>query len=112
MRKTLLFIPVVLSLLVLTAHFLRAGNDVAVAASLLLIAALFVRKYWSARLVQIALLLGALEWLRTLYVLAQMRADQGEPYARMAIILGVVALITLVSALVFETRTMRRIYRR
>ncbi len=107
-----MYIPVVLSLLVLSAHFLRAGNEMAVAVSLLLIPVLFVRRYWTARLVQAALILGALEWLRTLYVLAQLRAAQGEPYTRMAVILAVVAAVSLASALLFETRTMRSIYRR
>ena len=112
MKKTLLYTPVVLSLLVLAAHFLRAGKEMAVAVSLLLIPALFVRRYWTARLVQAALILGALEWLRTLYALAQMRAAQGEPYTRMAVILGVVAAVSLVSAMILETKTMRSIYRR
>ncbi len=104
--------PVVVSLLVLAAHFLRAGNEVAVAVLLLLIPALFVRRSWTVRLVQVALIVGALEWLRTLYVLAQMRAVQGEPYTRMAVILGVVAAVSLVSALILETKTMRSIYGR
>ncbi len=112
MRKTLLYVPIVLSLLVLAAHFLRAGNEMSLAISLLLIAGLFVRRRWMARVVQAALVLGALEWLRTLYVLAQLRAAQGEPFTRMAIILGVVAALSLVSALIFETHVMRRIYRR
>ena len=112
MKKSLLYMPVVVSLLVLAAHFLRAGNGVAVAVLLLLIPALFVRRSWTVRLVQVALIVGALEWLRTLYVLAQMRSAQGEPYTRMAVILGVVAAVSLVSALILETKTMRSIYGR
>lgn len=41
MKKSLLFIPVVLSLAVLGAHFLRYGNEVGVVLSLAPIALLF-----------------------------------------------------------------------
>lgn len=109
--KILLHIPVVLSLVVLGAHFLRYGHDIGVIGSLVLIAILFLRQPWVARLVQVALVLGALEWLRTLYSLAQVRAAMGEPATRMLVILGGVALVTLVSALLFQTRPLRKVYR-
>ncbi len=110
MKAALLYIPVVLSLLLAGAHFLRFGNTVGVVGALLLIGLLFLRQAWVARLVQVALVLGALEWVWTLYSLVQMRAAHGQPFTRMAIILGVVAAVTLLSALVFQTRTMKRIY--
>ena len=72
---------------------------------------LFLRRPWVARLVQVALVLGALEWARTIYQLVQMRVAHDAPFLRMAIILGAVATITAVSALLFQTRTMQRIYR-
>ncbi len=112
MKKALLYVPIVLSLVVLGAHFLRADNEVGVIASLLLVAFLFVRRPWSARLIQLALVLGALEWSRTIVELAQFRAAHGEPFTRMAVILGVVAAVCLVSAPILETRSMRQIYRR
>jgi len=59
---------------------------------------------------QVVLTLGALEWIRTLVVLAMRRSEQGEPFLRMVLILGVVVAVTLGSALLFETRRMRRIY--
>ncbi len=75
-------LPVVLSLLVLGAHFLRAGNLVLIAAALVLLALLAVRRPWAARVVQVALVLGALEWMRTLVQLASFRAQTGQPYLR------------------------------
>ena len=110
MKKALLYIPIVLSLIVLGAHFLRYGNFVAVFAALLLIGLLFVRRLWVARLVQVVLMLGTLEWLRTMHELAQMRALQGQPYGRMLVILGVVAAITLCSALLFQSSALKEIY--
>ena len=109
--RALLHIPIVVSLAVLGAHFLRYGYAIGVIGSLVLIALLFLRQPWVARLVQVALVLGALEWVRTLFSLVQVRAAMGEPATRMVIILGSVALVTLVSALLFQTRPLKTVYR-
>jgi hypothetical protein len=110
MLTVLQLIPVVLSLLVLGAHFLRAGNTLMVGTCLALLCLLFVRKPLAARLLQAALLLGALEWIRTLAALAGGRMDAGQPYLRMAVILGIVAAVTGLSALLFQTRRLGRVY--
>lgn len=110
MTRFLLYVPVVLSLLVLAAHFMRYGNTPGVVISLALVGLLFLRKAWVARLVQAALVLGALEWVLTLYRLVQMRAAMGEPAARMALILGAVILVTAGSALLFQAPTLKKIY--
>ena len=87
MKKVLLYVPIVLSLVVLGAHFMRFGNYVGVVGALLLIGLLFVRQSWVARLMQVVLLLGTLEWVRTIYALAAVRAAHGQPFGRMAAIL-------------------------
>ena len=110
--RVLSFVIVTLSLLILGAHFLRYGNEVGVALSVAPIALLFVRRPWAARVVQVVLALGAIEWATTLVGLVQMRLAQGQPATRMAIILGVVVVVTAAAALLFETQTMKRIYRR
>ncbi len=110
MKKVLLYIPVVLSLVVLGAHFMRYDNSIGVAGSAVLIALLFVRQEWVARLMQVILVLGALEWLRTLYELAQVRVALGQPYVRMIVILGLVAAVTLCAALLFQSPTLKKIY--
>lgn len=103
-------IPIVLSLLVLGAHFLRGGVYLGVIGALLLVGCLFLRRAWVARLIQAALLLGALEWVRTLILLVQMRAAVHEPATRMVVILGIVIAVTVGSALLFQTKTLKRIY--
>jgi hypothetical protein len=60
--------------------------------------------------VQIALVLGALEWVHTLIRLANIRAQLGIPGTRMAIILGVVAAFTLGSAMLFQVKRLGRVY--
>lgn len=99
-----------LSLAVLGAHYLRYGNVFGVTASLILIGLLFMRTAWAARVIQAALVLGAIEWAHTLYELMQIRMANGAPTARMATIIGVVIVVTLASALLFQTKTMKRLY--
>ena len=112
MKKTLFFVLPVLSLAVLGAHFLRHGNWFGVALSLAPIALLFWQSPWVARVVQVVLVLGAAEWAHTLYELVQMRLAQNMPATRMSIILTAVIATSVASALLFETQTMKRIYRR
>lgn len=101
---------VALSFVVLAAHFLRDGNMVMVALSLFLPVLLFIPRPIVARVLQVALLLASLEWLRTMMTIVDVRAAAGMPYTRTVVILAVVALLTLASAFVFHTRAMRRRY--
>lgn len=107
----LLYVPIVLSLVALGAHFLRYGNDLGVTVAVVLIGLLFLRRAWVARLVQVALVLGTIEWLWTMYTLVQMRAAHGAPATRMVLILGAVALVAFGSALLFQTKRLKRAYR-
>ena len=103
-------IPVVLSLLILGAHFLRAGNLVLVALVLALLGLLSVRRRWAARVIQAALMLGAVEWVRTAVELAAWRSQAGQPALRLVVILGTVALLTALSGLVFRLARVRSWY--
>ena len=103
-------LPVLISFLLLGAHFLRAGHVFIVSVLLLIFLLLIIRKSWVPRVIQLTLLLGAVEWLRTLVSIAQIRHDFGMPWARMAVILGAVALFTLLSGLVFRSRALRDRY--
>ena len=89
---------VVISALLIGAHFLRDGQLLLVLLSLLLPALLLVRRPWATTVVRGLLGLACAEWLRTAWVLTQQRQAQGEPWTRMALILGVVALITGLAA--------------
>jgi cobalamin synthase len=102
--------PVAIAGAALAAHFYRAGQEAGVVASLALIALALVRRPWAARVVQAGLLLGALEWLRTMATFTAVRIAVGQPYLRMALILAAIALVTALAALVFERRAMRRRY--
>ncbi len=103
-------IPVVLSCVLLAAHFLRAGSLVAVALCLTVPALLFVKRRWVPRVMQAVLVFSAVEWLLTAYEIAGVRTAMGVPWTKAAVILGVVAAWSLGSALLFETRALRKRY--
>lgn len=104
---TLYLAPPVIGFLLLAAHFFRAENYLVMMLSLFLTGLIFVRRPWAARTVQIALLLGSAEWLRSTILLAMARSDMGQPFLRLAIILGGVSLFTALSALMFQTNRIR-----
>ena len=103
-------LPVILSLLVLGAHFYRAGNLTLVAASLLVLLLLVIRRPWVRWIAQAALVLGAAEWVRSTLAFVGMRQAMDLPWTRLAVILGSVAAFTLLSALVFFIPALRRRY--
>lgn len=104
-------LPVLLSFLLLGAHFLRSGPAwlaaLCVAAPLLLL----LPRAWVPRVFTAALLLGALEWLRTLLLLVAERRAFDQPWGRLALILGAVAAFSALSAAVFRLPALRRRYR-
>ena len=103
-------IPVILSFLLLAAHFYRSGLVVPAAICVALLLLLIFRKPWVPKLFQLLLVLGALEWLRSLYYFAAMRIAWDQPWTRLAIILGAVALFTALSGLVFNNKAVRARY--
>ena len=108
----LLLVPAALSFLVLGAHFLRSGHFALVALALALVALLSVRRPWVPRVVQVALVLGAAEWIRTMVELVRRRTAAGEPFVRLVVILGGVAVVAVLAALLFQSARLRRWYGR
>lgn len=88
----------VLSSLLLGAHFLRSeGLGLAVAAALVP-ALLLIRQRWSTQVVGLLMVAGGAEWVRTLVGIAAIRVQHDEPWLRMALILGGVALLSWLAA--------------
>ena len=86
-----------LSFVVLAAHFYRDGLWPLSVACVALAAMLAWHRAWVATLLQVALAAGALEWAWTTFVLVQQRMAQGRPWGRLAVILGIVTLVTAAS---------------
>jgi hypothetical protein len=101
----------VLALLLLGASFLRAGDLPMVAGCAALAALMAVPRPWAAWTVQLVLALAALRWLWLAWMIASARAAMAAPYGRLILILGGVALFTLLAALVFRSARLRRYYR-
>lgn len=101
----------VLALLLLAASFLRAGDLPMVAACAVLVLLMAVPRPFAAWTVQLVLVLAALRWLWLAWLIASTRAALGAPYGRLLLILGTVALLTLLAALVFRSPRLRRYYR-
>jgi hypothetical protein len=96
--RILRVVVVVLALLLLAAHFFRRG---ALPVALGCAAAPFllrVESAWGRRVLQLVLVLGSVEWLRTLWIFTRARQTAGEPWFRLVLILGAVAAVTLVAA--------------
>ncbi|HEX5638447.1 MAG TPA: hypothetical protein VFX81_01475 [Burkholderiaceae bacterium] len=110
MPFALLVFPVLAAGL-LAAHFYRAGQVVLAGLAVGALVLLAVPRAWAARALQLVLIAGALEWLRTLAMFASARLAMGQPYLRLTLILLAVAAFTAGSAAVFRQSTLRRRYR-
>ena len=103
LRTGALLVLPALALLLLGAHFFRAALVPLTVVCLGLVALLFVRARWAWLTLQVALAIGTLEWLRTAWEFASMRAAMGQTYTRLLVILGSVALVTALAALALRT---------
>lgn len=103
-------LPVCISTLLLGAHFIRFGFYPVTILCISFPLLLFIKNKWVARIIQLFLVLGAIEWLRTLYIYAIEREAIGESWTRLAVILGSVALFTGLSSLVFLFKSLKNRY--
>lgn len=99
--------PAGVSFLLLSAHFMHADKAAMVAVALALLALLALRQRWVSPMLQVALALGTLEWLRTLVLLVQVRSATGQPYLRLSLILGAVVALAALSALLLRSPRVR-----
>ena len=106
----LALIPIVISWILMEAHFLRSGHWVWVGICLIAPALLLWKRRWVARGMQVGLLLGAIEWFLTMLEIVGVRRELGMPAGRVGLILGFVTVFTLGSALLFETKGLRKRY--
>lgn len=112
-QKLIIFsqlLPIILSMLILSAHYLRYANMVEVAICILLPFLLFFKSKIVVRVLQLSLVVAAFIWADTVLNLIAMREQIGYAWTRMAIILGGVILFTLSSGFVFYTKTLRERY--
>ena len=95
----------------LGAHFLRAGNLPLVALCLGAPLLFLYRKRWSLIALQVFAYGAAATWIAVALALVRLRQQLGEPWTAAAVILGAVALFTLVAGLLLNSRAIRERYR-
>ncbi len=110
MKKGLYFFPV-FSLLLLAAHFSRNNLNLLAIVFLFLPLLLFIKKIWIKRLMEIILFGGSIVWIFTIFHYVKIRIANGQSWIRLAIILGAVSLFTLFSAIVFEFKYLKSVYK-
>ena len=104
-------LPVLLSFGLLAAHFSRADLFPLVIISLLIPCLLLVRRPWVARVIQVLLIAGAGEWIRAMMGYIELRKSIGDDWSRLAMILVTVALLTMLSGLVFRGKSLKTRYK-
>jgi len=97
----------ILALLLAGAHYGRAGDAILKYLCLALPLLLLVRKKWSDMILAVSISLTVPVWIHTTLNIIAVRKAAEIPWIRMAIILGGVALFSLITALL----TFRHIYR-
>jgi len=100
----------IVAALLLGAHFLRAGNLVLVALCVAAPLLFFHRMRWSLIALQLLAYGAAGTWIAVAIQLVQMRQQSGQPWTIAVIILGSVALFTLLAGLLLNSRAIRERY--
>lgn len=100
----------VLAALLLGAHFLRAGNLAMVGLCLATPALFLWKKRWSLMLLQLFAYGAAGTWISVAIQLVQLRQQLAQPWTAAAVILGGVALFSLLAGLLLNSRALREKY--
>jgi hypothetical protein len=100
----------VVAALLLGAHFLRAGDLPLVALCLAAPLLFLYRQRLSLVVLQLAAYGATASWVWTTLRLVETRRQFGQPYTAAVIILGAVALFTLVAGVLLNSRGMRERY--
>jgi hypothetical protein len=108
----LLLLPTILSWLVFCAHLFKVGMLPLLPFVLPLPLLLLVKHGLVARFFQVALFFIAAQWILVAVFTAAQRADAGEPWLRLVLILTAVALFAFVAAACFEAPRLQRRYPR
>ncbi|MCD4795772.1 MAG: hypothetical protein K8R49_01190, partial [Candidatus Cloacimonetes bacterium] len=93
MKIFLKILPVILCFLLLAAHFGRANLLILQIVSILIPFFLFWKTKIAAIIIQACLMMAGIEWIRTTVYYTRIRIENGEPWLRLAIILGSVAVL-------------------
>lgn len=105
-----IYLPALVSFLIMAAHLSRNGLDLIAILWLFFPVILFTRRKFNLWFCQLALFLGSAEWIRSALKYIDARIAMGEDWTRLAIILFSVAAFTLISGLLLFARPIRERY--
>ncbi|MBI5675832.1 MAG: hypothetical protein HZC48_08430 [Nitrospirae bacterium] len=103
-------IPLILASLMLSAHFYRHWNYPLMIVSLLAPCLLLIKRRWGLIAVQSFAAFGGVVWTLTIIDIAKERMATGQPWGKMAMILGAVALFTAASGLILNAKKIKEKY--
>ena len=104
------YLPIVLAAILLAAHFLRSFRLVPMAVCLLAPLLLLIKKRWSLVTLQLLAIPAAIIWILTLHGIIQERVFEGRSWTASAIILGEVALFTLLAGWLLNSQEVKEHY--
>ena len=110
MKNLIKILPIIFCSLIMAAHLGRANMFILQYISLLIPFLLFWKNKIAARAVQLFLILYGFEWIRMIFHYGRIRIESGESWLRLAIIMGVVALLNFATILVFRSKSMKERY--
>jgi hypothetical protein len=103
-------IPLILSAVLLAAHFLRSFDLMPMLFCLAAPFLLLIKKRWVLRILQALTVVSALIWSYALYVIIQERIFEGRSWVASAVILGIVAAFSLFSGWLLNSPKIRDNY--
>ena len=101
---------IIISSLMLGAHFMRDSNPLLTLVYFVAPFFLLIKRRWSLIALQALAYIGGGVWISTIIVIAQRRIAFGEPWSRMAYILGAIALFTILSGLLLNSQKVKEKY--
>ncbi len=105
--QVLLTVPAILSMVLLAAHFYRAGNSAPAILCLHGPILVFRNKAYLIRIMQGALIFAALIWVNTILTIYQARVAMDQQWGGTVIILLAVIALSLISIWLLEIRLIR-----
>ena len=103
-------LPVIISFLLLGAHFLRAGNFPLTLGAVLVPLLLLVKAWWSVTIVQLFTYIGVIIWVKTAMQIYLRRVIFGRPWGKAMMILGAVSLFTAFAGLLLSSSVVKKKY--
>ena len=103
-------LPMILSAVLLAAHFLRSYSLLPMTICLLAPFLLLIKRRWSLVTLQLLTIPAAIIWLSTLSSIIQQRIYEQRSWTASAIILGVIALFTLFAGWLLNSSQVKERY--